>query len=80
MSVGETPSLIGGSVGEAHGILEHIQAHPPGYQHLKRQNPHVESEGAMESGAKAEQASKQHCTLSGPSPTYKATMQQHGLP
>ena len=42
---GETPSLIGESVGEAHGVLECTQAHIPGNQHLKGHNPLVRSEG-----------------------------------
>ena len=33
--VGETPSLTGEFVGEAHRALEHKQVHPPRNQHLK---------------------------------------------
>ena len=33
--VGETPSLTGNFVGEAHGVLEHTQNHSPGNQHQK---------------------------------------------
>ena len=35
---------------------------------------------ATESGARAEQASKQDCSLSDPSPTYSTTIHQSGLP
>ena len=52
--VGETPSLIGESIGGAHGALEHTQAHPPGnqYQHSALKGT---IEGA-ESGVRAKQA------------------------
>ena len=32
--VGETPKLTGEFLGETHGILEDIEAHPPGNQGL----------------------------------------------
>ena len=50
MAVGKNPSLIGESFGEAHGILEHTQAHPLGNQHLKGHNPFVGSEGRDRKG------------------------------
>ena len=34
----------------------------------------------MESGVRAERASKHHCSLSDPSPTYSITTQQGGFP
>ena len=43
---GETPSLTGESIGEAPGVLEHTQAHPPGNQYLKGHNLLVASEGS----------------------------------
>ena len=46
VAVGETPSLTRESVGEAHGILECTQAHPPRNQHLKGHDPLVGSEGS----------------------------------
>ena len=45
-AAGETPSLRGESVGEAHRVLEWTQIHPPRNQHLKGHNPLVESEGS----------------------------------
>ena len=44
--MGETPSLTGKFVGEAHRILEHTQTDPSGNQHLKGHNPLVGSEGS----------------------------------
>ena len=44
--VGETPSFTGEYAGEVHRILEHIQTHPLGNQHLKGHNPLVGSEGS----------------------------------
>ena len=45
-AAGETPSLRGESVGEAHRVLEYTQANPPGNQLLKGHNPPVGSEGS----------------------------------
>ena len=44
--VGETPSLSGESIGDAHGILECTQAQPPRNQYLKVHYPLVGSEGS----------------------------------
>ena len=44
VEVGETPSLTGLSVREAHRILESTQAHLHGNQHLKGHNLLVGSE------------------------------------
>ena len=44
LAEGETPSLIGEFLGEAHRVLKCTQSHPPGNKHLKGHNMHVESE------------------------------------
>ena len=45
-ATGEIPGLTGEFTGEAHGILECIQTHPPGNQHLKGHNFLVGSQGS----------------------------------
>ena len=74
--VGETPSLTGEFSGETHGVLDHTQAHPPGNPQQKGPIYLWEVGEVTESQARAEQA---NCPLSDSSPTYRATMQQHGL-
>ena len=73
--VGETPNLTGEFVGEAHGILEGTQTHPPGNQHLKGHNPLVRVKGSDGKWGWS-RAMEWHCSLSDPSPTDSATKQQ----
>ena len=54
--VGETPSLTGESVGEAHGVLERTQTHPPANWDLKGTTCLWEVREVMGDGARAEQA------------------------
>ena len=42
---GETPTLTGESIGEAHRVLEYTQTYPSGNQHMKGHSLLVGSEG-----------------------------------
>ena len=55
MKAGETPSLTGESIGEAHGVLGYTQTHTLGNQHLKGYSLFVGSREVMESGVRAKQ-------------------------
>ena len=74
---GETASLTGESVGEAHVVLECTQAHPPGKQHQKGET-HLWVVGEVTE--RGQELSNQHCSLSDPSHTYSTTVQRTGLP
>ena len=77
VTVGETPILTGEFIGEAHGVLERTQNHPPGNQHQKGPICLWVAGKWLKVGW---EQSEWHCSLSDPSPTYSITEQSHGLP
>ena len=77
VAAAENPSLTGEFVGETHRVLECTQTHPPKIWHQK--GPiclWVEGE-VTESQTRSEQVA---LFPLGPSPTYRVTAQQCGLP
>ena len=62
---------------ESHRVQEYTQTHPPGNQHQK--GPICLWVACLCLKASLE-TSKQHCSLSDPSPTYSTTTQQNELP
>ena len=74
--VGETPSLIGESIGSVHRVLECTKPHLPWNQPQK---------GAIclwvvGEVTESQEMSKLHCSLCDPSPTYSTTIQQCEFP
>ena len=74
VAAGETPKLTREFSGETHRVLERTQTHTPGNQHQK--GPIYLWVAGEVTESQLREPSKHECSISDPSPTYKATVQR----